>query len=104
MKQAIKSIKDSTPLLPYVIADMVVSEVERFLKLDVPGRESRITQLVETAEQCYQANERWRHKIRGRCGREYLYSFMRHWLSAELKWMWPPFKAVPTRFWNGEPI
>lgn len=99
-----RRIADSTPILPLVIADCVVGEVENYLRRDLPEREAFVTQLAETADQLYKHSPRWHRRIKGNLGRDYLYSFMRHWLSAMLKDFWPPFSHVPQTFWSGEQL
>lgn len=77
------SIENDTPLLPVVVADAVVREVEQFGG-ELANRDSLVTILADKAETIYQNNPRFRRRIRAVYGREYLYAFMRHWLTGEL--------------------
>jgi hypothetical protein len=62
--------------------------------------------LAKRAEACYAANRRDRFGklLRGRDGRDWIRTFMRHWLSAELIDT-PFFRFIPDDFKRGlEPI
>lgn len=72
-----KSFEDATGLMPEIVADCVLREI---------GRDDReaATRLANKARATYAANKRFNEKLRGAGGREHLYSFMRHWLSADI--------------------
>ncbi len=86
---ALRTISDDTPILPDVVARRVVEDVERFTGC-VPARHTvYIQQLVTRAEALYLHNPSFRQKIRsqaagGNAGRDYLYTFMRHWYAGLL--------------------
>ncbi len=104
-------IEDDTPILPYVVADGVVEEVERFLGKRIRNREAAVDYLAGRADATYRANKRFRKRIRGRgdSGLDWLFSFMRHWLSAwMLKHDRKTYESIPkfqrTEFANGLPL
>ena len=77
------TISEDTPLLPEVIADAVCREAGELLKHAPADVRSH---LCERAERHYQGagGPAFAKRIRGKYGREALYSFMRHWLAAML--------------------
>jgi hypothetical protein len=99
-----RSIQDDTGIVPEAVIEKVVNEVNVLLNTnneeDLYGlcasRQSDLYgYLMGYAEAVYANNPRFRKKIRseahgGNAGRDYLYSFMRHWLSAEI------LKSCPT--------
>ena len=95
-----KRIEDETPILPFVIADSVTRELEKYLGRQLDSRESLIERIVAKGDGCYQHDECFRRMIRGTNGRDYMYMFMRHWLAAEL---YPNIK-VPQSFANGQEL
>jgi len=104
-------------LMPYIVADHVICELVRYLDLQttagsaLPGRlyamrEGLSESLAKRAEACYAANRRDRFGklLRGRNGRDWIRTFMRHWLSAELIDT-PFFQLIPDDFKRGlEPM
>lgn len=98
-------IQDDTVLLPDVIASQVVREVEVWAGGELPDRETLVTSLSAKAQHIYEANKRFRNKLRSKsnAGRDYLYTFMRHWLYAELNGLALGNK-IPSGFANGKPI
>jgi len=80
-----RTIETDTPLLPLFIAEAVVAEAGGFLQTELPDDFAR--RLAERAEHLYNVNPGFRRKLRarGNAGRDYLYSFMRHWLHGLLK-------------------
>jgi hypothetical protein len=78
-------LEDDTPLLSDVVADTVVMEVETYTGAELVNRDSYVRALVKRQADTYAVNPDWRRKMKRRDGREILYSFMRHWLSGELK-------------------
>lgn len=101
----IRPISEETVILPDVIADSIVREVERYLynldKTELQDREKYVNVLTDTAERLYRVRPDIRVKFRrnNTYGRDWLYTFMRHWLAAELK-----DSRIPTSFANGEPL
>jgi hypothetical protein len=103
-------IEDDTPIMPWVVADSVIREIERYLwptgdcGLRGPQSAEDLTEkLAGKANTIYQRNEQFRRKIRGNgnAGRDYLYMFMRHWVAGECK---DRGLKVPDSFANGLPI
>ena len=82
------SIEADTSILVDVVAESVCDEASRLL--DKPLDDERlIGYLVEHAETIYANNPNFRKNIRseanhGNAGRDYLYSYMRHWLASKL--------------------
>lgn len=102
-------IEDDTPILPHVVADVVISEVERCFPLKMSDRESRALadKLADRADRVYQVNEQFRRQIRARGdrGRDTLYAFTRHWLASELRrTRRGVFDQLPSDFRMGAPL
>lgn len=78
-----KSISDDTPILPHVIAAMVIAEAGPLIE-HAPADPS--ARLCARAERHYvgDGGPQFAKRIRSKYGREYLHTFMRHWLAAEL--------------------
>ena len=78
-----KSISDDTPLIPELIADMVIGEAGPLIE-HAPA--DPLARLAARAERHYQGagGPQFAKRLRSKCGREYLHAFMRHWLAAEL--------------------
>jgi hypothetical protein len=104
-------IENDTPILPWIVADCVIREIELYLWPDGsqglrgPNTSDDLAdKLADKANHIYQSNPHFRKAIqskRGNYGRDYLYSFMRHWVASEcisrgLK--------VPASFANGAPL
>lgn len=106
-KHKIGRIEDDTPLLPWVVADSVIGEVEQ-CHGELRNRDAIADRLADRADRIYQRNERFRKTMRsrGNTGRDMLYSFMRHWLSADLKKTDPTvYRKLPREFaWPGLPL
>lgn len=101
-------IQDDTILLPHIIADTVIQELDRYLwhehrkELEISEGRGVELYLSERAERCYQANDRFRRQVRGNHGREHLYAFMRHWLTGWVYDNRPRLKRlIPDGFANG---
>ena len=80
-----KSISDATPIIPEIIADVVVREAGNLIEHAHAPAEA-VARLCARAERHYQGagGAQFAKRIRSRSGREYLHAFMRHWLAAEL--------------------
>jgi hypothetical protein len=110
------SIEKDTPIQPWAVAESVVGEVNKYLHQRSMGEEASrilhdedrlVSYLTAFAQGLYQRNEDVRRKIRrkGNGGRDFLYTFMRHWLSAELARSHPKvFKILPNEFKVGHPL
>jgi len=76
-------LERETYLTPYMIADTACREARHLTGSDVPmGYE---TWLVRRARQLYASNQGFNRRLRSAASREYLYAFLRHWISARLK-------------------
>lgn len=95
------TIESDTPLIPEVIADTVCREVGELIEHAPADAAAR---LCERAERHYQGagGPVFAKRIRSKYGREYLYSFMRHWLIAMLVDSGCPREALPPGFANGQ--
>lgn len=91
-------IQDDTALLPYVVADNVIREA--VAHCSIAGTRELADKLANDADRIYQRNDHFAKRMRGKDGREYLYAFMRHWLSADLG---KRGITVPAHFANGLP-
>ena len=107
MSKPIRRIDEETAILPNVIAESVVAELDLYLLcthkrglIDHP-RYAQI--LIDRAERIYKARPDLRSRFRknNTFGRDWLYCFMRHWLTAELKDF---SQYIPASFANGEPL
>lgn len=99
------SIVSDTPLLPHFIADAVVAEASGFLLTELG--DDLAPRLAARADHLYQVNPDVRRKLRakGNAGRDYLYSFMRHWLHGLLKAEQPRLAdRLPASFANGQAL
>ena len=86
-----RSIQDDTGIIPEAVAESVVSEANTLLDWNIEEdvRSDIFGYLAGYAEAVYANNAGFRKKIKseadgGNAGRDCLYSYMRHWLSAEL--------------------
>ncbi len=92
-------ISDETPIVPCIVADIVISEARTFASFDNDSAESYI---LARAENCFEKNKSFRRKILGNKGREYLYAFMRHWLAAHLLDNGISREKIPASWANGQ--
>jgi len=107
--EAIQGIQDDTPIVPHIVADTVINEVERCFPLNMGRVEARALadKLADRANLVYKKDENFRRRIRGRgnSGRDMLYAFMRHWLTAELAKSRPDiYRRLPSDFAVGQPL
>lgn len=92
-------IENDTPLLPDVIAEAVARECCALTESDKPAKFAPM--LAKRAQTIYDCNTAFRAGVRrsGERGRDYLYAFMRHWISSEVRKslpeLWP---KITTRF------
>jgi hypothetical protein len=109
MSAKIGMISDSTVLLPYIVANCVIGELERYLhpEKEFEDHEKLADYLADRAEHVYQKNTNFRKRLqckRNNSGREHLYMFMRHWLAAEMYKRPGMLDRIPRSFANGLPI
>jgi len=114
--KAVRNIEDETPIMPLAVADSVIDEV--IGHLDEHGlpeeaerlynrRDALARMLEKKANTVYRYNERWRKQIKasGNKGLDHLYTFMRHWLTADLREnQYAAFRTLPDSFAMGEEI
>jgi len=92
---AVRSITKDTLILPHAVAEAVVSEVVSYLTLrghereadEIDGRRRSIEKkLTDDAERICAKNRGFQRMLNagGNRGRDWLYSFMRHWLASQL--------------------
>jgi hypothetical protein len=83
-RSPMKGIANSTPIIPGAIAFAVWNEASGILSVDLPR--SWIAQLACHAEVVFRHNPKFRARVcaGGNSGRDYLWSFMRHWLCGML--------------------
>jgi hypothetical protein len=114
-----ETIEDATPLIPSIVADGVIQEVQTMAAGvggetgaaivsqldDEEGRRSILVDLVRKADECFAGSPSFRKKIEGANGREVLYAFMRHWVSSHfMQTMGSQSRAVLTEdYANGNP-
>jgi hypothetical protein len=104
--QIIAEWSPKTQALSKIIAEMVCEEVERYTGQTLDR--NLISKLAQRARDVYANNRPLRLRLNGKgnTGRDILYSFMRHWLSAELidtnAEVWGLIKN--TGFSNGEAL
>jgi hypothetical protein len=91
-RATVSRIEHDTPLVPRAVAEGVWEEASVLVKASLPR--SWMVQLTERAETVYEHNRRFRSLIRarGNHGREWLWSFMRHWLAALIQAHRPDLK------------
>jgi hypothetical protein len=107
-----KNIEDETPILPWIVADAVISELETHLACPLRGPECShelADMLSDHANKIYKHNEQFRKRIRskadgGDAGRDWLYAFMRHWLTAVAIMRGIRRERIPAEFAIGKPI
>lgn len=81
-----KSIEKDTPILPDVVAKTIIEDVRHFTGRRFAREGMYLQALVERAAGLYLHSPSFRKKIRGagNSGRDYLYTFMRHWYAGIL--------------------
>lgn len=102
-------ISNETIILPEAIAESVVGELARHLHFnhntELQDTAQLVSKLVDKAEAYYIADSKFRSKVKrdNTYGRDWLYTFMRHWLSSELLPLLRGGK-IPVSFSNGQAI
>jgi hypothetical protein len=98
-------LERDTTLMPWLIAETVCGEVARFLDVEIP---SRYADWIEArAELAYANNRHFRKLMRGRgnAPRDWLYVFMRHWISGLLGEERPDlYECLPDTYALGHPL
>ena len=98
-------IEHDTPLVPRAVASGVWEEAGAWLGEDLPR--AWLARLTERAEALYASNARVRRQLRGpgNGGRDWLWTFMRHWLAALIWRQRPDLHArLPASFNVGHPL
>ncbi len=88
------TISDSTPLIPEIIAEMVVKSFPLICLVYVEEKEAA-NFLCQKAERIFQNNKAFWQKLNGRKCREHLYAFMEHWMKALLLDKGCPRSMIP---------
>ena len=99
------ALERDTMLMPDVIAETVVQEVEQFLGEELPARYA--VWLAAKAELCYSARRQFYRTLRrsGNASREWLGVYMRHWLDSLLGLERPDLHhCLPREFGNGRQL
>ena len=106
-----KTISKETVILPVVVADSVIHELAYYLNakgIRLEVGDELADKLADKAEHCYAKNPAFRKRLRsqadqGCAGRDWLYAFMRHWLSAEFPHGSEVHRNLPYNFCVGRP-
>jgi hypothetical protein len=100
-----KRIELNTPIVPRAIMEAVCEEAGQWLGHPLPRR--WIRELTCRANTIYANNPRFRRKIHARDeqGRDYLWSFARHWLAGLILKQRPhDYTRLPASFSIGQPL
>jgi len=78
-------IERDTPIVPYAVATGVLAEAIVWLREELPR--DWVVLLMERAEAIYASNARVRRQLRapGNKGRDWLWTFTRHWVAALIR-------------------
>jgi hypothetical protein len=98
-------IEHDTPIVPHAIASAVWEEACAWLGEELPRE--WLARLTERAEAVYASNARVRRRLRGpgNGGRDWLWTFTRHWLAALIWHHRPDLRArLPDSFNVGHPL
>ena len=98
-------IEHDTPLVPRAVASGVWEEAGTWLGEELPRE--WLARLTERAEALYASNARVGRQLRGpgNGGRDWLWTFMRHWLAALIWRQCPDLHArLPDAFNVGHPL
>lgn len=81
---ALSTIAELTPLVPCAVADAVHEEASVWLRTELPP--PWIPELAAKADTVAKRNRQFHRLIQrsGDAGRDWLWAFMRHWLSAKI--------------------
>ncbi len=103
--EAHSSIHNDTPLVPRAAAEAIWEEACRFSGEALPR--AWVALLVEKAETIYTRPGSFRRRMRGagHTGRDWLWAFMRHWMTALVQRHRPAaFARLPSRYAVGVSI
>jgi hypothetical protein len=90
-------------ICPLYIAWIITDELEHYFWVTLP--DNVCDQLADRTERVFAHNPDWRRKFKGRYGRAYLLSFMRHWLASILSKTRPDlFRQLPQSYLIGYPL
>ena len=101
----IPRIELDTPIVPRAVMELVCEEAGLWLGQPLPRR--WIRELTARANTIYAHNPLFRRKIRGQgnSGRDYLWTFARHWLSGLISEHHPhAYPHLPASFNIGQPL
>ena len=93
-------ISDETPILTVVISEIILGEALKFAPHF--NKTSAQAELCYRAETCFENNKIFRKRIKSKNGREYMHSFMRHWLAAHLLKNGVSRETIPLQWSNGK--
>ena len=99
------ALERDTLLTPLWVAESVVQEVERFLKVELPDNFAE--RLATKAHYLYPRHKHFHDGLNrpGNRGRENLLMFMRHWTAGWLKReRYALYKQFPGAYANGKPL
>jgi len=99
------TIEQATPLVPRAVAEAVWEEASVWLQAELPR--PWIAQLARKAEVIAARNANFRRRILGPgdSGREWLWAFTRHWLSALILKRAPELhRRLPSSYSVGHPL
>ena len=105
MEQRLPRIESDTPIVPRAVMEAVCEEAGVWLGRPLPRRWLR--ELTARANAVYARNPRFRRKVRakGDSGRDYLWSFTRHWLAGLMWERRPQLQARLLNSYNvGQPL
>lgn len=101
----VHDLESDTPILPDVVAERIVDEVEEHFGTNLSTRKKLVEDLANRARTVYQNNTRFQKLMRGASALDHIDSFMRHWLSTMLKDQGHPLYAKLTSdFKRGLPL
>jgi hypothetical protein len=98
-------IESDTPIVPRAVAEAVWEEAAVWLDEPLPRRWR--SELIARANTVYARNARFRRTLRrdGDAGRDWLWAFMRHWLTALIRRHRPHLHArLPQSYNNGDAL
>ncbi len=98
-------LERDTLLMPWLVAESVCGEVARFLDVEIPARYEEW--LEAKAERCYARFDHFRKLMRGRGNvpRDWLRTYMRHWLAGLLGVERPDlYECLPESFALGHAL
>lgn len=104
-RQRAARIESDTPIVPRLIMEAVCEEAAVWLGQPLPRRWAR--ELTARANTIYARNPSFRRKVKasGDLGRDYLWTFARHWLAGLIHEHRPRvYMRLPDSFKTGQPL